>query len=293
MKKTGSLKVLSKITALVITAIMAMAFVGCKNNNVDSNKSQINIKDIEWDVKAGIIDGQRVLTSYGKNNSKFPLVFGIKFCLKEDVTSEELDSFYSFVKKSNEIYDSDEYADEEFEEIINEGEVSINTKFILEPGDTFDDIPLNCYGGIMTDMGYYDLFEPDIMGIHYISDNTIYLVYYDFKSNEYTQSKETSVAYDWTEYEIGTKIPKLEAAFVEKNHETETHFECTAQFISEEKYNSYIEDCEAMGYTIDEYTYDSKWYGTTNFSAKNAEGYAISLELSPYYHIMKISISAP
>ena len=142
-------------------------------------------------------------------------------------------------------------------------------------------------------MSYYDLFEPDIMGIHYISDNIIYPVYYDFKNNEYTQSKETSVAYDWTEYEIGTKIPKLEAAFLEKDYETETLFECTAQFISDEKYNGYIEDCKAMGYTIDEYTYDSKLYGTTNFSAQNSDGYHINLELSPYYHIMKISVSAP
>ncbi len=289
MRKTGLFK---KFAAFIILAAMTVTPAGCGNDKSGSNNSKISIKDIEWNVKESIADGNRIITSYGKNHSKFPLVFEITFCLKKDVSAEEMESFYSYLKKSYGIYDSDEDSDELLEEIINEESVNISTEFILEPGDTFD-LLVDCYGSFFTDMSYYNLFEPDIMGIRYISDNTIYTVYYDFKNNEYTQDEETAVAYDWTEYEIGNKIPRLEAAFLQKDHETEINFECSAQFISEETYNNYIEDCKAMGYTIDEYTYDSEWYGTKNFSARNNDGYYIDLEFNPYYHNMEIKVLAP
>ena len=54
------------------------------------------------------------------------------------------------------------------------------------------------------------------MTIRYIDEEKIHTLYYDFKSQSYSQEEESEQAFEWGDSKLADLLPKPDAAVVEK-----------------------------------------------------------------------------
>lgn len=298
MRKKGLLLVLSKITAFVIMTVMAMAFVGCKGGNNNSGESEksfktkVKIDDIDWNISEEIVDGDREICLNITNNSDLYITyFDIQYTLKNNLSEQEKEDFYNLLYKE---YDLDEESEEDREKIRNDmDEITLGatTGKLIEPGNslTSDDVYMGWLD--VRDIDMFNYFDMDIATLKYIYEENVYTVYYDYRSKKYTSKNSTSPAYQWSEYDIGNKIPKFEAVLLERDYDREDYFQCTAYGITEEQFNKYIDDCKAVGYIVDarkDEVFYELWY-----DAENGDGYDLDLRFDTYNNTLEISVTAP
>lgn len=248
-------------------------------------KTEIDIKDIAWDVDEGIVDGTRcVLFSY-TNNSHYTITdFEITFKEKSDITEEDKQTFYS------DIQEKFEASDEEIEE-LKEYPISMHaeTEKIVNAGESVTNVNCYYYTGYycLEDINHYLLVEPDIATIKYVHEGNIYTVYYDYNSGKYSAESETVVAYQWSQTELGSKIPKPSVEIVQSSLDTEEYFTFDAYGMSLELFNAYVEECKDMGYTVDPSSHEGF------YSANDSAGYNIYLSYNKDDNVLSGSVDSP
>mgnify|MGYP000028474681 CR=1 FL=1 len=105
----------------IILICMIAIIGGCSSNNKKNNtnsdlekQSKINIEDIDWKVKQGIVDGDRYALLDYTNNTPYTIThFELTFEEKDDLKEEDKEKFYKHIK---DVVNAD---DEGMEEIKN------------------------------------------------------------------------------------------------------------------------------------------------------------------------------
>ena len=292
-----------KIKIFAIFAVvlsMATCFVGCGNSETtdkpgSSEKTdkpgsgvvteKINIEDIAWNVDEGIVDGDRYVLLNYTNNTQYTLTnFEITFKEKAGVTEEEKVKFYSDIQKKFEA------SDEDMEDLKSRPiSMHAETDRVVNPSESASNVNCYYYGGsfYLKDINHYNLVEPDIATIKYIDEDKIFTVYYDYGSKKYSTEAETEIAYQWSQTDLGSKIPKPDVKVVESGRNDEAIFMFDAYGLSLEQFNAYVEECKELGYTVEPGSFEGF------YSADNAEGYNVYLHYDEKDHSMSGTISAP
>ena len=286
------------IPIFAITFCLAMPFAGCgsektdhsDNSTVTSNlekaeKQKLNIADIAWNVDEGIIDGERYVLLDYTNNTQYPIVdFKITFNERSDITEEEKASFFADIKKKSEANDEDM-------EELKKRPISMHaeTERIADPGKSVKNVNCYYYEGscYLKDINHYSLVEPDIATIKYIDADKVFTIHYDFDSEKYSAEEETEEAYQWTQTDLGNRIPKPEVQLLKSSRNDNSIFMFTAYGLTSEQFNTYVENCKEEGYTVDPRSFEGF------YSADNAEGYNVYLHYDEDNYSMSGTISTP
>ncbi len=284
-KKTKMMAVFAVVLGMIV------GFAGCGNGG-DTNpsgngvfKQKIDIKDIDWHVDEGVVNGDRYVLLNFTNNTPYTIVgFEMTFKEKAGITEEEKNNYYSELQK---IF---ERSDEEMEEFKSRS-ISAHTLSarVVNPGETASNINCYYYAGIfyMKDLNHFNLVEPDIATIKYIDADQIYTVYYDYGSNKYSTETDTKTAYQWSHTDLGNKIPKPDVKVLVSNQDNEKIFMFEAYGLSLEQFNAYVEACRELGYTIEVGSFEGF------YSADNTEGYDVYLNYNEKNQSMSGSLRAP
>lgn len=130
--------------------------------------------------------------------------------------------------------------------------------------------------------------DPSTATIEYISNDKIHTAYYDYKSKEYTEDEKTEKAIYWTKGTFKDKLPKPKAQVIKKDYiDNKKSFSFVACGLTKDDYDSYVDKCKKMGYTVDADNFDDSYY------AKNSEGYKIDIRYDADDFELNVSISAP
>lgn len=284
-------KKVKPFTIFAVIISVAVCFAGCGSSELtnkpggNSTKEKINMEDIYWNVDEGIVDGDRYVLLNYTNNTQYTITgFEITFKEKTDVTEEEKANFYSDIQQKFEA------SDEDMENLKGQPiSMHAETDKVVNPGESASNINCYYYGGFfyLKDINHYSLVEPDIATIKYIDEDKIFTAYYDYSSKKYSAESETEIAYQWSQTDLGSKIPRPDVKVVESGRDDEIVFMFDAYGLSLEQFNAYVEECKELGYTV----------GTDSFegfySADNAEGYNVYLYYDENDYLMSGTISAP
>lgn len=276
---------------LAVVLSMSVCFAGCGSSETTNDtgsstaKGKINIEDISWKVDEGIVDGEcYVLLNY-TNNTQYTLTnFELTFKEKAGITEEEKENFYS------DIQEKFEASDEDMEDIKSQPiSMHAETDRVVNPGESVSNINCYYYGGsfYLKDINHYNLVEPDIATIKYIDEDKIFTIYYDYASKKYSAEADTEIAYQWSQTDLGSKIPKPDVKVVESGRDDESIFMFDAYGLSLEQFNAYVEKCKELGYTIEPSSFEGF------YSADNTEGYNVYLCYDEKDYSMSGTISAP
>ena len=138
---------------------------GCSSNNKKNNtnsdlekQSKINIEDIDWKVRQGIVDGDRYALIYYTNNTPYTIThFELTFEEKDDLKEEDKEKFYKHIK---DVVNAD---DEGMEEIKNKKiEFYAKSNRIVNKNKTVKNQRVYYYSGIyyLQDASYINLADP-------------------------------------------------------------------------------------------------------------------------------------
>ena len=197
----------------IILICMIAIIGGCSSNNKKNNtnsdlekQSKINIEDIDWKVKQGIVDGDRYALLDYTNNTPYTIThFELTFEEKDDLKEEDKEKFYKHIK---DVVNAD---DEGMEEIKNKKiEFYAKSNRIVNKNKTVKNQRVYYYSGIyyLQDASYINLADPSTATIEYISNDKIHKAYYDYKSKEYTEYEKTEKAIYWTQGTFKDKLRK-------------------------------------------------------------------------------------
>jgi len=304
---------MKKLTALFLALILILSFSACgkaipaydslngskeqftesttkqSKQETESKTPKFDIDDIDWNIKEGIVDGERYLVMSYVNNTKFAIVdFNIHFTEKDNLSEAEKDAYL------NDIIDEFGFDDESEEDIAQfkatKIGMSAESEKLIYPKESIENIHVHYYNGYyyVKNDAHFDLVTPDIATVKFISDGKLYTVYYDFNSGDYSYDNKIENANYWTEFEIGNMVPKPDAEIIlEYNIETEKIFIFTVLGVDEQDYLSYVEQLRNAGFTEGKYVTDDY------FSADNAEGYSISIDFNEDECSYKVTTYAP
>lgn len=258
---------------------------GSEKSGSNNEKQKIDIEDIDWNVDEGIVNGDRyVLLDYTNNTPYTIASLEITFKEKSDITEEEKSGFYSDIQKAFEV------SDEDMEDLKSTSiSMHAETDRVVNSGESVANVNCYYYGGFfyLKDINHYNLVEPDIATIRYIDADQIFTVYYDYSSKKYSSESETETAYQWTQTDLGSKIPKPDVKVVESGRDDEEIFMFDAYGLSLEQFNDYVEECKNFGYTDDSSDHEGF------YSADNAEGYNVYLYYNEDDYAMSGTIKVP
>ena len=187
------MKQISKYLFIAILLNLILLISGCKT--IDNNANEkIKIDEIKWELKEGIIGGDRyALFSFINNTSYTIYEINIELTPKKNINDSKYDEFFSFFQS--------EYgmSVEEIEHLKEVGFLRIECDFTVEWSDKEPIAPREklenekiCYYGyiFVTNLNYLNMFEENIMTIKYLEEGNLYTVYYDYKNNTYTHDTE-------------------------------------------------------------------------------------------------------
>ena len=290
----------SMILAAVLCAAVCFAGCGCKTTDTSDSQTasekteatkekteapKLNIADIDWHVDEGVVDGERyVLLDYTNNTPYTISDFKLTFKEKGDLTEEEKTAFYSDIQKKLEASDADMKElkaqpitmHAETERVVNAGEAVSNVNCYYYEGSFY-----------LKDISHYALVEPDIATVKYIDADKVYTVYYDYGSQKTSAENKTEAAYQWSQTDLGTKLPKPDVKLLKSSIDNDKTFMFDAYGMTSEQFNAYVEDCKKAGYTVDPSSFEGF------YSADNAEGYNVYLHYDEKSCSMDGSVRVP
>lgn len=206
----------------------------------------VKIEDIDWNVTQGIVKNERyMLLNYTNHSDKIITGFEIIFKEKAGITEEQKKGFYKDIKEQF------KFSKEDMNDIKNMPiAMHAESKRLTNPGESVKNVNCYYYKGVMylKNIDHFALVEPDIATIHFVDDDKIKTVSYDYNTKNYTYDEEMKDCFEWSKQGIGDKIPKPDTKVIETLIDQNDNFIFEAQGISTNMYNAYLEECKKMGY---------------------------------------------
>lgn len=167
-----------------MTALIILCFSGC--NNLNSNQ-KLKVTDIPWKVKMGInyLDDRAAMVEYTNNTEYTITEISLTFKMKENIKTEELDGFYSYLSKEYQL-SQDDVNELKNESISMNSHAYLDKEEFLQKGDKHEESL--CYGiKFIRNLDYYKLFEPDMYIITYLNESgEEHTTFYDYINKQYT-----------------------------------------------------------------------------------------------------------
>ena len=187
-----------KIFGIIFLVLIMFTITACKNPHKDE---KVSIKDIEWELKTGVVYGEKWAVVCFTNNSKYNICeIEIDLRPQKSFKGSKLEEFYEYFQVE---YDE---TDEDMKYLKEYGELRIECDYYgrynddkpIEPGTTIYNERISYYGYLYAhNLDWEDYFEPYIATIVYEDDGKIYTVYYDYEANEYTHDSEVETLDDY------------------------------------------------------------------------------------------------
>lgn len=178
---------MKKMLKLLIIVLSAVVMTACKNLH---KNEKIGIDDIEWELKNGIVYGEKWAVISFTNNSKYNIwELEIELRPKKNFKGSKLEEFYAYFQEEYDL------TSEDMEYYIKDADLRINCHYYgrynddmpLKPGASIDNERISYYGWYYAhNIEWIDYFEPYIATIVYEDDGYIYTVYFDYEEGEYT-----------------------------------------------------------------------------------------------------------
>lgn len=204
----------------------------------------------------------------------------IDFVQSEDA-SGDLSELFSYMCET---YD---YTDEDLSEIYIRG---YNSK-VADPGETVTGSPCTINGTyiLATDIGQYEIMEPDMASIAVIgSDDKLYAIYYDFRSSTFgTSSQGGQDIYTWSDSELVSALPAPDLRLVFVSSDEEDYFFAYCYGVSPYEYAAYVDACKESGFN--DIGFESEGY---SYTASNADGSELTLYYTSVEEEMTITLYA-
>lgn len=240
---------------LILCMILLLATVtGCgkqtktisEPTSTPHKKEPVQIEDIDWNVAQGIVKNDRyMLMNYTNHSDKIITGFEIIFKEKAGMTEEQKKEFYKDIKEQF------KFSKKDMNDIKNMP-IAMHTesKRLANPGESVTNVNCYYYKGAMylKNINHFALVEPDIATIHFVDDDQIKTVSYDYSTKNYTYDEKTKECFEWSKEGMGDKIPKPDTKVIEAKIDEKDEFIFEAQGISPNKYNAYLEECKKIGY---------------------------------------------
>lgn len=214
--------------------------------------SDLSISDFEWNTDASKCYGNDCYIFSLKNNSKYDIVgFQFKYSVKDDVPTSDLDIYDDFMK------DHDGYIEEDDSPryvTLNTGAVDV----LLSQGESKEGTTLRIGYRDWTWYSYpndkqFELMEPNELQVGIIYEKKLYLAYYSFLNKSWKLDAKTGVADEWTNKEIGKKLPKTNGKHFIVIVDEDDYYNIGVYGITKELYNEYIDELVKQNYEKGEY----------------------------------------
>lgn len=267
------------IGVLVVTLIAAFSFTGCGSQDTTGSQKQESsvedtaepmpsIDDIQYEMKSGVVDGNRVPVMNITNNSEYDFVeFDVDYKVKEGVTKKQL-------RKSEDLVEKAKSMDHKLMEIT----VSGGTEKVVKAGTSVKNQRCFMDGTIeyFRDVKAIDFFEPDILKVSYVAGDKIYTAYYDYAGEEMSLDGDVVDKCTWPDNELAKMIPKPEAEIIAPGYDDEDLFTATVYDADKSEYDAYVKKCREAGFTTVDYKSKNYYY------AYHKEKKKVKLELQWY-----------
>ncbi len=289
-------KIINKLFMRCILGLMVFGIAGCGNDNntisgdehiqdseaLNDGKNQesatsgssfsakdaIKIKDFDWSVEEGILDGERFISFNYTNNSQYIIMdVEMEFRQKKGITADQLAVFDNLKAEQ-------EWSDEEVNQIYILG---YNRK-CADPGETVSDSPCVINGTYrwVENMEQYEIMEPDMVSIAFIgNDGKGYAIYYDYITQSYGESSQGGQdLQQWSDSEISSLLPKTKYKAVKVSSDDDDRFFFNAYGVSRGEFEEYVASVKKNGFT------DVDFEGNDSYMATNTDGIEADISYS-------------
>lgn len=248
---------------------------GPANSKASVAKDAIKVDQIEWAASNAVENGFRCIDFVYTNGSKYPISeFEMSFALKKDVTLDEMKSAFTNPATTNE-YLTD-IVEDLTEENYSQTKITVTNQFVTDSGSSSE--PEYITTGIiyLTSMDQFDLFEPNMMTMSYVNGGKIYKETYDFATDSYSVSKDTTDILEWPDNELAQMLPQPEGMLIVKIEEKDGDFKFETVGTSKTVFDEYVSACKEAGFTVNA---DEPDY-TDRYKAENGDGtYKLDINL--------------
>lgn len=273
-------KNMKKIVVLMLTVMMCLGvFVGCGGSGLGGSP-KIDIDDINWEIKEGVVNGNRWPTFNYTNNTDYDIIsLKLDFVVRDDVSESDLNANSKIVDKSN-----------KQNHTVSEFTINVIDDEYTEKGGSSENVSISLDGTIetLTDMSVAELMQADMMTIAFLSGDKVYVAYYDYKNEEMTYEKDSTKAVAWSETDLAKTISKPDSPVIVVTADSDDRFSARACNYTKDEFENYVSDCKEKGYDIDVEEKDRT--SGSSFEAQNKDGVELEVTYDSSTKMLKITL---
>lgn len=248
-------------------------------------ENKIKMEDLKFEPTTVVDNDKRLVVLKLTNNSKYIITeFELSYKVKSDVTEQQKETFYQ------EVAEDFSFNQDDIEQ-LKENDISMHasSKCLIDVGETSTKIRCFYFDGAyyLRRMEHLNLCEPDIATIKFIDQGQVYTINYDYTNDIYSSESEAVAADQWSTKPLAEKVPKIKAKYIEAGRDDEKIFMFDAYGLTMKDFESYVDDCQKMGYTKNESSFEGF------YSADNKEGYNVYLSYEEENGSISGTIEAP
>lgn len=271
---------MKKIVVLLLTVTMCLGvFVGCGSSGLGGSP-KIDIDDINWEIKEGVVNGNRWPTFNYTNNTDYDIIsLKLDFVVRDDVSESDLNANSKIVDKSN-----------KQNHTVSEFTINVIDDEYTEKGESSENVSISLDGTIetLTDISVAELMQADMMTIAFLSGDKVYVAYYDYKNEEMTYEKDSTKAVAWSETDLAKTISKPDSPVIVVTADSDDRFSARACNYTKDEFENYVSDCKEKGYDIDVEEKDRT--SGSSFEAKNKDGVELEVTYDSSTKMLKITL---
>lgn len=273
-------KNMKKIVVLMLTVMMCLGvYVGCGGSGLGGSP-KIDIDDINWEIKEGVVNGNRWPTFNYTNNTDYDIIsLKLDFVVRDDVSESDLNANSKIVDKSN-----------KRNHTVSEFTINVIDDEYTEKGESSENVSISLDGTIetLTDMSVAELMQADMMTIAFLSGDKVYVAYYDYKNEEMTYEKDSMKAVAWSETDLAKTISKPDSPVIVVTADSDDRFSARACNYTKDEFENYVSDCKEKGYDIDVEEKDRT--SGSSFEAQNKDGVELEVTYDSSTKMLKITL---
>lgn len=238
---------------------------GNSKNSNDNSPPEIKMSDIDWNIKSGIIDGQRRIVFSYTNNTDYTIGdIELDFQRKASTTDDDMLKEFKLLK------DTGNYSADDVKKFYI---TAYNHRFIKSKKSSNKvSCTINHTYWAVTDLKQYKLMEPDKATIAIIKNDKLYTFYYDFQNKEMTMDEDKSgeKIYSWSTSKIAKNLPKPKFQSVAVTYDTDDYFIFNSYGVTKSEYKEYLKRIKEKFPTM-------KDENDTSYTGTNDKNYELNI----------------
>lgn len=242
----------------------------------EAEKARIDYEDVEWSVGDTVIEGERRIGMSYSNRSPYKILsLRLEFSAMDGLTDEQLEAFASM-----------KYPENAAEKFLDDG-LYCDIGRPVEAGADSSPEELLEAGYYITDIAQYELAEPDLMTIRFVTEEgKMFEETIDCRNGSVSMSSTVVDTSQWADSEMASLVPRPENAYITRLADYIGQFSFDARDVTAEEFAAYVEACKAAGFTTDPVSTDQTYYADSSDGA-----YDLSLFYWPEFARMDVILN--